>query len=154
MRRIAGRSQRHRAGSSTRRRPGGGSHCDGRIPDSDPVMTPIHPVGGGESQSVEEEFHRKLPAVRDNAGNNTSRLAERAPPSPAGSGICLYFLPPYSPELNRVGPVFRQVNHQHVLRRSDTTRKELRDAVALGFSNHGRGLRSIRQKEPRPAAWM
>jgi transposase len=90
--------------------------------------------------------------VLDNASIHTSRVVQRARRRLAAQGIYLYFLPPYSPELNRVEPVFRQVKHQEIPRRSYTARKELRDAVALGFSNFGRGLRSKRPKELRPAA--
>jgi transposase len=90
--------------------------------------------------------------VLDNASIHTSGVVKQARQRLTGQGIYLYFLPPYSPELNRVEPVFRQVKHQEIPRRSFTTRKELRDAVALGFSNYGRGLRSKPQKELRPAA--
>jgi putative transposase len=66
--------------------------------------------------------------------------------------IYLYFLPPYSPELNRIEPVFRQVKHQEIPVRSHTTRSGLRDAVEQGFSNYGQKLRRRSPNELLPAA--
>lgn len=90
--------------------------------------------------------------VLDNASIHTSQVIRQARHRLTTLGIYLYFLPPYSPELNRVEPVFRQVKHQEIPQRSFTTRGELREAVVLGFSNYGRTLGSKRRKEVRPAA--
>jgi transposase len=90
--------------------------------------------------------------VLDNASIHTSQVVRQARHRLAASGIYLYFLPPYSPELNQAEPVFRQVKHQEIPQRSFTTRKELREAVVLGFSNYGRTLRSKHPKQLRPAA--
>jgi hypothetical protein len=90
--------------------------------------------------------------VLDSAGIHTSEVIRRARQRLAASGIDLYFLPPYSPELNQVEPVFRQVKHQEIPQRSFTTRAGLREAVVLGFNNYGRKLRPKYPKELRPAA--
>jgi putative transposase len=90
--------------------------------------------------------------VLDNAGIHTSKVIRQARQRLAASGIYLYFLPPYSPELNQLEPVFRQVKHQEIPQRSFTTRAELREAVVLGFNNYGRKLRPKCPKELRPAA--
>jgi transposase len=90
--------------------------------------------------------------VLDNASIHASLVIRRARHRLTTLGIYLYFLPPYSPELNQAEPVFRQVKHQEIPQRSFTTRRELREAVVLGFSNYGRTLRSKRPKEVRPAA--
>ena len=90
--------------------------------------------------------------VLDNASIHTSRVIRQARHRLTTLGIYLYFLPPYSPELNEVESVFRQVKHQEIPQRSFTTRYELREAVASGFGNDGRKLRSKRPKELRPAA--
>jgi transposase len=104
-------------------------------------------------------FLRALPwskvprvVVLDNASIHTSQVIQRARHRLTTLGIYLYFLPPYSPELNRVESVFRQVKHQEIPRRSFTTRNELREAVVLGFSNYGRKLRSKPPRKVRPAA--
>jgi len=90
--------------------------------------------------------------VLDNASIHTSQVIRQARHRLTTLGIYLYYLPPYSPELNQAEPVFRQVKHQEMPQRSFTTRAELRAAVVLGFSNYGRTLRSKHSKEVRPAA--
>jgi putative transposase len=90
--------------------------------------------------------------VLDNASFHTSKVIRLARRTLAASGIYLYFLPPYSPELNLIESVFRQVKHQEIPQRSFTTRTELRDAVELGFSNYGDNLPSKVPKRIRPAA--
>ena len=52
-----------------------------------------------------------------------------ARPGLAKVGIFLYYLPAYSPELNRIEPVFKQVKHHDMPTRSFTTRDDLRKAV-------------------------
>jgi transposase len=90
--------------------------------------------------------------VLDNAGFHTSKVMRAARKGLADRGIYLYFLPPYSPELNRIEPVFRQVKHQEIPRRSFTTRIGLREAVEAGFTGYARKFRPRSQKELRPAA--
>ena len=90
--------------------------------------------------------------VLDNAGFHTSKVVREARVGLSRSGVYLYFLPPYSPELNRIEPVFRQVKHQEIPQRSHTTRVGLREAVEAGFSHYARKLRLRSQRELRPAA--
>ena len=91
--------------------------------------------------------------VLDNASFHTSRGIRAARKGLADLRIYLYFLPPYSPELNRIEPVFRQVKHQEIPVRSHTTRSGLREAVESGFTNYARKLRPKSQRELRPAAY-
>ena len=90
--------------------------------------------------------------VLDNASFHTSKVIGAARKGLAHLKIYLYFLPPYSPELNRIEPVFRQVKHQEIPVRSHTTRSGLRDAVEQGFSNYGQKLRRRSPNELLPAA--
>jgi putative transposase len=90
--------------------------------------------------------------VLDNAGLHTSKLIRQARPELSSSGIYLDFLPPYSPELNEIEPVFRQVKYQEIPQRSHTTRVGLRESVERGFGNYGRKLPRKYPKELRPAA--
>ena len=90
--------------------------------------------------------------VLDNASIHTSKVIRQARHGLAASGTYLYFLPPYSPELNQAEPVFRQVKHQEIPQRSFTTRAGLREAVVIGFDDYGRGLRPKYPKELRPGA--
>jgi len=90
--------------------------------------------------------------VLDNAGLHTSKVIRRARRSLTAAGIYLYFLPPYSPELNEIEAVFRQVKYHEIPERSHTTRIGLREAVERGFDNYGRKLPRKYPKELRPAA--
>jgi transposase len=101
----------------------------------------------------------RLPAARvprvvvlDNAGIHTSKVVKAARPGLAKLGIYLYYLPPYSPELNRIEPVFKQVKHHEMPTRSFTTRADLRKAVEDGFDAYRRRLRTKADNEPRLAA--
>ncbi len=89
--------------------------------------------------------------VLDNAGLHTkaARLARR---ELIGRGIHLYFLPAYSPELNEIEPVFRQVKYQEMPVRSHTSRAALREAVGEGFASYRGKIRPKRERKPRPAA--
>jgi putative transposase len=90
--------------------------------------------------------------VLDNASLHTSKVVRRARLGLARRGIYLYYLPPYSPELNEAEPVFRQVKYQEIPRRSHTSRSGLREAVDGGFTSYGRKLGPKREKKPRLAA--
>ncbi len=90
--------------------------------------------------------------VLDNASIHTSKAVRAARKRLADSGVYLYFLPPYSPELNRIESLFRQVKHQEIPRRSYETRSGLREAVDQGFATYGRKLQPKIPRELRPAA--
>lgn len=90
--------------------------------------------------------------VLDNAGIHTSRVVRAARPGLAKHGIYLYYLPPYSPELNRIEPVFEQVKHHEMPTRSFTTKADLRKAVEEGFETYRRRLRAKGDNELRLAA--
>ena len=104
-------------------------------------------------------YWRALPAadvprvvVLDNAGIHTSKAVKAARPGLAKRGIYLYYLPPYSPELNRIEPVFKQVKHHEMSTRSHTTRAELRQSVEHGFQSYQQRLRQTGDKQLRLAA--
>jgi putative transposase len=104
-------------------------------------------------------FLRALPAAKvprvvvlDNAGLHTSRIVRTARAGLARGGIFLYYLPPYSPELNEIEPVFRQVKYHEMPRRSYKTRLGLREAVEEAFTGYGRRLPRKRTERLRPAA--
>ena len=104
-------------------------------------------------------FVRALPwsksprvVVLDNASLHTSGVVKQARRSLAASGTYLYYLPTYSPELNEVEPVFRQVKYQEIPVRSHATRAGLRAAVEGGFDSYRRSLLARSEKKPRQAA--
>ena len=90
--------------------------------------------------------------VLDNAGIHTSKVVKAARLGLAKQGIYLYYLPPYSPELNRIEPVFKQVKHHDMPVRSHTSKADLRKAVEDGFDSYRRRLTPKGDKEPRLAA--
>ena len=73
--------------------------------------------------------------VLDNAGLHISKVVEARRRTRAGSGISLYDPPAYSPELNRIEPVFKRVEHHEIPRRSRTSKAELRTSVERGFDS-------------------
>ena len=90
--------------------------------------------------------------VLDNAGIHTSKVLKAARSGLARQGIYLYYLPAYSPELNRIEPVFKQVKHHDMPIRSHTSKADLRKAVEDGFDSYRRRLAAKGDKEPRLAA--
>ena len=48
----------------------------------------------------------------------------------ARAGIYLYYLPAYSPELNRIEPVFKQAKHHDIPVRSYTTKADLHHQIS------------------------
>jgi transposase len=90
--------------------------------------------------------------VLDNASLHVSKVVRAARPGLARLGIYLYYLPAYSPELNRIEPVFKQVKHHDIPTRSFTSKADLRKAVEDGFRTYRRRLRLKGDKELRLAA--
>jgi putative transposase len=91
--------------------------------------------------------------VLDNAGLHTSKAVKAARPGLAKLGIYLYYLPPYSPELNRIEAVFRQIKYQGMPRRSHPTLAGLRPAVEQAFRDHRDSLAGKGQTELPPCAY-
>src|SRR5262249_27462230 len=87
--------------------------------------------------------------VLDNASLPVSKVVKAARPALARLGIYLYYLPPYSPELNEIEAVFKQVKHHEIPRRSHTSKAELRGSVEQGFDCYGKKLRLKRDKQLR-----
>jgi putative transposase len=104
-------------------------------------------------------YLRGLPAaavprvvVLDNASLHVSKLVKAARPGLARLGIYLYYLPPYSPKLNAIEAVFRQVKYQGIPKRSHTSKAQLRASVEQGFASYAHELGAKREKQLRPAA--
>jgi transposase len=91
--------------------------------------------------------------VLDNGSLHVSKAVKARRRGLAGRGIYLYYLPPYSPELNRIEPVFRQVKYQGMPIRSYTTKAALREAVEHAFSSYAARLGQKKSgQQLRPAA--
>lgn len=90
--------------------------------------------------------------VLDNAALHTGKVVRAARAGLARRGIYLYYLPPYSPELNEIEPVFRQVKYHEMPQRSYPTRLGLREAVEVAFTAYGQRLPRKPAESLRPAA--
>jgi transposase len=90
--------------------------------------------------------------VLDNASLHVSRVVKAARPALAKLGVYLYYLPPYSPELNEIEAVFKQVKHHEIPQRSHTSKEGLREAVEYGFDRYRNKLRPKGCQQLRPAA--
>lgn len=76
-------------------------------------------------------YHRTRPCVivLDNYSVHRSGLVKRGQPHLDRAGVRLYFLPPYSPELNRIEPEWRAIKYEGLPTRSYTCGAALKDAV-------------------------
>ena len=90
--------------------------------------------------------------VLDNASLHISKVTKAARPGLAKLGIYLYYLPPYSPELNEIEAVFKQVKHHEIPQRSHVSKAQLRGSVEQGFDAHRKQLRPKGEEQLRPAA--
>jgi transposase len=89
--------------------------------------------------------------VLDNASLHVSALVKGQRQALARQGIYLYYLPAYSPELNEIEAVFKQVKDHEIPQRSYTSRPELREGAEQGFAAYRRKLRPKRHNQLRPA---
>jgi transposase len=94
------------------------------------------------------QYLRNLPTatlprivVLDNAGIHTSKVTKAARAELTQRGVYLYYLPAYSPELNQIEPVFKQIKHHEMPVRSFTTKADLRRAVDESFEQYRQRLR-------------
>ena len=75
-----------------------------------------------------------LIVVLDNASLHRSRYVQEAIPELWKRGVYLYYLPPYSPELNPIERVFRTRKHYDLPERTYATLTRLTTAVEAAFA--------------------
>jgi putative transposase len=104
-------------------------------------------------------FLAELPAaaaptvvVLDNGAIHRSKEARAALPGLWARGVYLYFLPPYSPDLNAIEPAFRAIKHHHLPERRYATLPALLDAVDAAFTSYEEELIAKHAHHPRRAA--
>ncbi len=90
--------------------------------------------------------------VLDNGSIHRSKEVSAALPALRARGVYLYFLPPYSPDLNPIEPAFRTVKHHHLPERRYTTVPALLAAVAAAFTSYEEALIAKHHQQLRPAA--
>jgi transposase len=83
-------------------------------------------------------FRRPRPCaiVVDNYSVHRSKEVQAAIPELERVGVGFYYLPPYSPELNRIEELWRHVKHEELPVRSYRTLDALRAAVADALNKH------------------
>jgi putative transposase len=74
--------------------------------------------------------------VLDNAGIHRSKVVRAARADLWTRGIYLYYLPPSSPELNAIEPVFRVIKHDELPERRYMSVAALTAAIDIGFTNY------------------
>jgi hypothetical protein len=84
---------------------------------------------------------RPCVVVLDNASAHVSAAVKAAQPALESAGVALYYLPPYSPELNRIEELWRHVKHEELPVRSYRTLEDLRAAVEGALNDHAAALR-------------
>jgi len=90
--------------------------------------------------------------VLDNGSIHRSKETRAVLPALRRRGIHLYFLPPYSPELNEIEPAFGAVKHRGMPERRYATVPALLDAVHAAFTIYEEALIAKSVHQPRQAA--
>ena len=79
---------------------------------------------------------RPCVVVLDNASAHVSKVVQAARPALEAANVLLFYLPPYSPDLNRIEELWRQIKHQALPVRSYRTLDDLRAAVEGALRGH------------------
>jgi hypothetical protein len=90
--------------------------------------------------------------VLDNGSLHKNATVRAAMPELWARRIYLYYLPPYSPELNDIEPAFRHLKHNEMPERSYKSIPDLKDAVDHGLTNMEETLMTRCQPQLRLAA--
>jgi len=94
---------------------------------------------------------RPCVVVLDNYSVHHSQPVKEALPALATADVHFCFLPPYSPELNPIEPVWRQVKYQDIPERSHPTDTALQAAVESALATRARRLAETTTNLSRPA---
>lgn len=84
---------------------------------------------------------RPLAVWMDNYSVHTAAEVKAAAPTLAAAGITLHYLPPYSPELSGIEPIWQDVKYRGMRRRSYTSVEELQQEVDAALTRKAATLR-------------
>ena len=84
--------------------------------------------------AVRQRTDRPLIVVLDNASFHHALDVQDAIPERWKRGVYLYYLPPYSPERNRIERLFRTIKHYDLPERTYPTLDQLTAAVEAAFA--------------------
>lgn len=93
------------------------------------------------------DYQRSRPCVIvvDNYAVHHSRVVKAEIPALKTAGVRFFFLPPYSPELNMIEPIWRQIKYQDIPDRSFLTIEELQSAVTAALTSRSGSFQSTIQ---------
>jgi len=94
---------------------------------------------------------RPCAIVLDNYSVHHSRVVKDALPDLMAAAIHFCYLPPYSPELNPIESLWRQVKYQDIPERSYPTDRALQAAVEAALNDRARRLAATTNNLPRRA---
>lgn len=94
---------------------------------------------------------RPCVVVLDNYSVHHSHIVTDALPTLTAAGVSFCSLPPYSPELNPIAAVWRQLKYQDLPVRSHPTEIALQAAVESALTTRARRLAQSTNNLPRPA---
>ncbi len=80
--------------------------------------------------------------VLDNYAVHHAQLVKDRVVALKSAGVSFFFIPPYSPELNLIEPIWRQVKHQDIPRRSYLSLEELQPAVTMALDRRSNPCQS------------
>jgi transposase len=83
---------------------------------------------------------RPCVVVLDNASAHASKAVKALLPALEAAGVVLYYLPPYSPALNRIEELWRHIKYEGLPVRSYRSLEELRAAVEDALGSHAAHL--------------
>jgi DDE superfamily endonuclease len=95
---------------------------------------------------------KPLVVVLDNASIHRSHVLQDTLPRLQEAGIHLYYLPPYSPELNRIEPLFGAIKYTELPERTYRTVSALLAAVDEAFTRYEQRRVAQILHDRRPAA--
>lgn len=98
----------------------------------------------GLPEVLPETYRRSRPCVivLDNYAVHHAQLVKDRIPALKQAGVSFFFIPPYSPELNLIEPIWRQVKHQDIPRRSYLSLEELQPAVTAALDRRSHSCKS------------
>lgn len=112
--------------------------------DADAHLRFVHRVAG-LPPVLPEGYRRQRPCVivLDNYSVHHSQLVKDKMPALEAAGVIFFFLPPYSPELNAIEPLWRQVKYQDLPERSYKTAQALKAAVDQALTKRAARLKGL-----------
>lgn len=108
-------------------------------------------AGVGAAPATDDRRGRPCVIALDNYSVHHSQAVKDEVPALAAADVEFWYLPPYSPELNPIEPLWRQVKYQDLPERSHPTDRSLQAAVEGALTARARRLAKPTNDLPRPA---